>query len=70
LKLYRQLSGASTEDSLALMQQAEEILLSEGWFLPMYEQQMYFVCGSDTTGITYSPYTGLVSFRNAAFVGE
>ncbi len=70
LSLYRQAASAKSGDLLSLYEQAEEILLKDGWFIPMYEKAGYFVCSRRTAGIRYSPYTGLVSFVDAEFVEE
>ena len=67
--LYQKLKTGSG-DTLEILQQAERILLENGWFIPMYERSSYFVCGRNTTGITYNSYTGLVSFRYAEYLDE
>ncbi len=70
LSLYQGMHGKSTAQMIEETEEAERILLDGGWFIPMYEQSSYFVCGKNTTGIAYNPYTGLVSFRYAAFLSE
>ena len=70
LSLYRKIEQNASNDVTDAMHRAEEILIGDGWFIPMYEQAQFFVCGRDTDGIAYNPYTGLVSFRDAAFISE
>ena len=70
LQLYRDLTEVSSAEMMQKLSRAEEILLKDGWFIPMYEQAKFFVCGSDTKGIRYNPYTGLVSFRYAEYLAE
>ncbi len=69
-QIYHDAASAKSAQKLTLFEQAEEILLLDGWFIPMYEKAQYFVCGSDTEGITYSPYTGLVSFAKARYLED
>ncbi len=70
LSLYAAASSANSALQQSIYEQAEEILLCDGWFIPMYEKAQYFVCGDNVTGVTYNPYTGLVSFANAQYVEE
>ncbi len=70
LSLYQGMHGKSTEQLMKETEEAERILLEGGWFIPMYEQSGYFVCGKRTAGIAYNPYTGLVSFRDAEYLSE
>ncbi len=67
-KLYHQLQKTSTLDTITLLQQAERLLLEDGWFIPMYEASQYFVSGRDVAGVIYNPHTGLVSFRDAQYL--
>ncbi len=52
-------------EGLAAYDAAEQLLLEDAVFLPMYYSTDYFVTQPGTTGIVYHRQTGLVDFRRA-----
>lgn len=54
---------ADSAQALSCYAQAEQMLIDEAAFLPLYYQSQYFVMSEDVTGIVYDFDSGMVNFQ-------
>ncbi|MDD6032224.1 MAG: peptide ABC transporter substrate-binding protein [Oscillospiraceae bacterium] len=61
--LTRAETDSNAEEALSLYRQAEQLLIEEAAFLPLYYQSEYFVMSESVTGIVYDFDSRIVSFQ-------
>ncbi len=66
-ELLYQASRGNLEQSAALYQQAEQMILDSGVFLPLFYQTNCFITSSSVTGFIHDISGQIVDFKNCAF---
>ena len=54
--------AADISDSTELFLQAEQMLIDDAGFVPIYYENVYFFRQKDAEDVFYNPFTGIVDF--------
>ena len=66
--LERAASVPNLTDCVELYRQAEEAILSDGCFLPLFYKQRYLLCKRGVSDVAFNPFSGQVQFSEAKCV--
>lgn len=58
-------SAAELSESAKIFRRAEEILIDNAEFVPLYYKNEYFFTGNDVSDLVYNPFTKTVNFTSA-----
>lgn len=58
-------AAAQPQEELSLIKQAETMLVEDGVFYPLYNENHYYVTGPTVTGLIIRPFSGVVDFSHA-----
>ena len=58
-------ASAAPQEELALIKQAETMLVEDGVFYPLYSESHYYVTGPTVTDLVIRPFSGVVDFSRA-----
>ena len=65
--LDRAVSSPNLSDCVELYRQAEEAILSDYCFLPLFYKQRYLICKNGVSDVIFNPFSGQVQFRDAKY---
>ena len=54
-------------DCVELYRQAEEAILSDNCFIPLFYKQRYLICKRGVSDVVFNPFSGQVQFSEAKF---
>ena len=65
--LERAASAPALADCVELYRQAEELILSDYCFIPLFYKQRYLICKNGVSDVVFNPFSGQVEFSQAKF---
>ncbi|MBQ9906741.1 MAG: peptide ABC transporter substrate-binding protein [Oscillospiraceae bacterium] len=65
--LERAAAAPVLSDCVELYRQAEELLLSDYCFIPLFYKQRYLICKNGVSDVVFNPFSGQVEFSQAKF---
>ena len=65
--LERAASAPNLADCVELYRQAEELLLSDYCFIPLFYKQRYLICKNGVSDVVFNPFSGQVEFSQAKY---
>ena len=60
-------SAENQNDCVELYRQAEELILSDYCFIPLFYKQRYLICKNGVSDVVFNPFSGQVEFSQAKF---
>lgn len=68
--LERAASVPNLNDCVELYRQAEEAILSDGCFIPLFYKQRYLICKNGVEDVVFNPFSGQVQFSQAKYLEQ
>lgn len=65
--LERAAAAPALADCVELYRQAEELLLSDYCFIPLFYKQRYLICKNGVSDVVFNPFSGQVEFSQAKY---
>ena len=65
--LDKAVSSPNLNECVELYRQAEEAILSDYCFIPLFYKQRYLICKNGVSDVVFNPFSGQVQFRNAKY---
>ena len=66
-RLLDKAANQNLSENVELFRRAEEIILNDGAFLPLFYKKRYLICKQGVEDVVFNPFSGQLQFANAKF---